>query len=173
MKQFNSITECGQHSSFLSKNTVAFFTILLKTITVQFVHIFMWFTSSVFQCVFYITYFQWIFFFCQCGLPNDNSRNLDLVKETFLTEKKVKSMENRMVLLSPDQAYSRVVGLRTKAANGQIYTVLFLLSGVFKQKNMTQFMIHVPFYCSYSSTFFKSLSISCCQNLDTFIKWCC
>ncbi|KAG5271330.1 hypothetical protein AALO_G00178530 [Alosa alosa] len=66
--------------------------------------------------------------FGKCGLAKNNTQNLELVKDSFLTEKNVQTMDNRMVLLSPDQTYSRVVCQQTRAANGQAYTVLFLLS---------------------------------------------
>ncbi|XP_062394412.1 semaphorin-4B isoform X2 [Sardina pilchardus] len=63
--------------------------------------------------------------FGKCDLAN-NTQGLGLVKDTFLAEN-VQTKDN-MVLLSPDQTYSRVVGQQTQAANGQAYTVLFLLS---------------------------------------------
>lgn len=52
------------------------------------------------------------------------------VKESFLASGSVRPIGNAPVLNSPDQRYSRIAALRTKAANGQDYTILFLLSGV-------------------------------------------
>ncbi|XP_063054650.1 semaphorin-4A [Engraulis encrasicolus] len=66
--------------------------------------------------------------FGKCGLFKNESRRLEMVKNTFLTESSVQAVGNNMVLLSPDQAYSRVVGQQTRAADGTVYTVLFLLS---------------------------------------------
>ncbi|XP_024241432.2 semaphorin-4D isoform X2 [Oncorhynchus tshawytscha] len=65
---------------------------------------------------------------CKCGLANASDTTLMAVKESFLASGSVRPIGNAPVLNSPDQRYSRIAALRTKAANGQDYTILFLLS---------------------------------------------
>uniref|UniRef100_A0A673Z3V8 Semaphorin-4A-like n=1 Tax=Salmo trutta TaxID=8032 RepID=A0A673Z3V8_SALTR len=64
----------------------------------------------------------------KCGLDNASDTTLMAVKESFLASGSVRPIGNAPVLNSPDQRYSRIAALRTKAANGQDYTILFLLS---------------------------------------------
>uniref|UniRef100_A0A4W5PQJ9 Sema domain-containing protein n=1 Tax=Hucho hucho TaxID=62062 RepID=A0A4W5PQJ9_9TELE len=64
----------------------------------------------------------------KCGLDNAPDTTLMAVKESFLASGSVRPMGSVPVLNSPDQRYSRIAALRTKAANGQDYTILFLLS---------------------------------------------
>ncbi|CAB1334234.1 unnamed protein product [Coregonus sp. 'balchen'] len=63
-----------------------------------------------------------------CGLDNAPDTTLMAVKESFLASGSVRPMGRVPVLISPDQRYSRVSALRTQAANGQDYTILFLLT---------------------------------------------
>ncbi|KAL0984886.1 hypothetical protein UPYG_G00149960 [Umbra pygmaea] len=64
----------------------------------------------------------------KCGLSNATDSTLMAVKESFLASGRVGPEGGVPVLISPDQHYSRVAVLRTQAANGQNYSVLFLLS---------------------------------------------
>uniref|UniRef100_A0A8C7GG61 Semaphorin-4A n=1 Tax=Oncorhynchus kisutch TaxID=8019 RepID=A0A8C7GG61_ONCKI len=64
----------------------------------------------------------------KCGLANASDTTLMAVKESFLASGSVHPIGSAPVLNSPDQRYSRIAALRTKAANGQDYTILFLLS---------------------------------------------
>nr|XP_046159221.1 semaphorin-4A-like [Oncorhynchus gorbuscha] len=64
----------------------------------------------------------------KCGLANASDTTLMAVKESFLASGSVRPIGSAPVLNSPDQRYSRIAALRTKAANGQDYTILFLLS---------------------------------------------
>ncbi|XP_071253320.1 semaphorin-4A-like [Salvelinus alpinus] len=64
----------------------------------------------------------------KCGLDNASDTTLMAVKESFLASGSVRPIGSAPVLNSPDQRYSRIAALRTKAANGQDYTILFLLS---------------------------------------------
>ncbi|XP_041740635.2 semaphorin-4A-like, partial [Coregonus clupeaformis] len=64
----------------------------------------------------------------KCGLDNAPDSTLMAVKESFLASGNVRPMGRIPVLISPDQRYSRVSALRTQAANGQDYTILFLLT---------------------------------------------
>ncbi|XP_018620278.2 semaphorin-4A-like [Scleropages formosus] len=62
-----------------------------------------------------------------CGLHSASDSTLSYVKENFLAKDSVKSL-NGLVLVSPDQHYSRIAAQRTQAANGRNFTVLYLLS---------------------------------------------
>lgn len=53
-----------------------------------------------------------------------------MARLSFLASDVVTPVGGAPVLVSPDQHYSRVAVLRTQAANGKHYTVLFLLSGM-------------------------------------------
>ncbi|XP_051720639.1 semaphorin-4B isoform X3 [Ctenopharyngodon idella] len=64
----------------------------------------------------------------KCGLFNDTDRVLNIVKKSFLTEKAVRPVENKLLLSSTKERYSRIAVQRTQAANGQSYTILYLLT---------------------------------------------
>ncbi|XP_077070933.1 semaphorin-4A [Siphateles boraxobius] len=63
-----------------------------------------------------------------CGLFNDTDRVLSIVKTTFLAEKAVSSVGKKLLLSSTEERYSRLAVQRTQAANGQSYTILYLLT---------------------------------------------
>ncbi|XP_041843014.1 semaphorin-4B-like [Melanotaenia boesemani] len=63
----------------------------------------------------------------KCGLADSPDSDLMLVKTNFLTRDGVKS-DNGPILVTSEQQYSRVTVMRTQAANGKYYTVLFLLT---------------------------------------------
>ncbi|CAM4704000.1 unnamed protein product [Leuciscus chuanchicus] len=63
-----------------------------------------------------------------CGLFNDTDRVLSIVKTSFLAEKAVRSVGKKLLLSSTEERYSRLAVQRTQAANGQSYTILFLLT---------------------------------------------
>lgn len=65
----------------------------------------------------------------QCGLFNDTDRVLSIVKTSFLAEKAVRSVGKKLLLSSTEERYSRLAVQRTQAANGQSYTILYLLTG--------------------------------------------
>ncbi|XP_048880474.1 semaphorin-4A-like [Brienomyrus brachyistius] len=62
-----------------------------------------------------------------CGIPPDSDADLNFVKENFVAEASVNSAEKGFILM-PDHNYSNLAALRTKAANGRSYTVLFMLT---------------------------------------------
>ncbi|KAM6995523.1 semaphorin-4A-like [Tautogolabrus adspersus] len=64
----------------------------------------------------------------KCGLETASDSDLEEVKNSFLTSKSVKPVGNAPVMVSSEQQYSRVAAMRTQAANGKQYTVLFLLT---------------------------------------------
>ncbi|XP_044062751.1 semaphorin-4B-like [Siniperca chuatsi] len=64
----------------------------------------------------------------KCGLDNASDSDLAEVKRSFLTSDSVKPVGVGPVLVSSAQQYSRVAAMRTQAANGKQYTVLFLLT---------------------------------------------
>ncbi|XP_067094540.1 semaphorin-4A-like [Osmerus mordax] len=64
----------------------------------------------------------------RCGLRNASDSILTMARLSFLASDAVTPVGGAPVLVSPDQHYSRVAVLRTQAANGKDYTVLFLLS---------------------------------------------
>ncbi|KAA0702785.1 Semaphorin-4A Semaphorin-B [Triplophysa tibetana] len=64
----------------------------------------------------------------KCGLFNDTDSVLNTVKKTFLTERAVHPVGNKLLLSSTKELYSRLAVQRIRAANGQKYTVLFLLT---------------------------------------------
>ncbi|XP_029283507.1 semaphorin-4B-like [Cottoperca gobio] len=64
----------------------------------------------------------------QCGLNNATDSELAQVKKSFLTGGSVKPMEGGQIVVSSEQRYSHVAAMRTLAANGKQYTVLFLLT---------------------------------------------
>lgn len=65
----------------------------------------------------------------QCGLDTATDSQLDEVKRTFLTSGSVKPVGGGPIVVSSGQRYSHVTAMRTQAANGRQYTVLFLLTG--------------------------------------------
>ncbi|XP_013877691.1 semaphorin-4A [Austrofundulus limnaeus] len=62
----------------------------------------------------------------QCGLSGVSDDELQVVKKTFLTSQNVNQVGP--VLVSSEQAYTRVAAMRTLAADGRQYHVLFLLT---------------------------------------------
>ncbi|KAF7227699.1 semaphorin-4B isoform X1 [Nothobranchius furzeri] len=62
----------------------------------------------------------------KCGLANSSDSNLAEVRKNFLTSRSVNPVGQ--VVVSSEQKYSRVVVMRTQAANSQHYNVLFLLT---------------------------------------------
>ncbi|XP_026227332.1 semaphorin-4B-like isoform X2 [Anabas testudineus] len=64
----------------------------------------------------------------KCGLNNATDAELNQVKKSFLTSSSVNPVANGPVVVSSEQTYSRVAAMRTEAADGKDYTVLFLLS---------------------------------------------
>lgn len=66
-------------------------------------------------------------FLWQCGLSGVSDLELQEVKKTFLTGQNVEAVGP--VLVSSEQKYSRVAAMRTLAADGRQYHVLFLLTG--------------------------------------------
>ncbi|XP_028326178.1 semaphorin-4B-like isoform X2 [Gouania willdenowi] len=63
----------------------------------------------------------------KCGLSNASDSELSEVKRSFLTRDSVRPVGGAPLVVSKDR-YSRVAAMRTKAANGQEFTVLFLLT---------------------------------------------
>ncbi|KAM8870285.1 semaphorin-4A-like isoform 2-T2 [Spinachia spinachia] len=61
----------------------------------------------------------------QCGLNNASDFELSQVKRSFLTSS---SVRGDVIAASSEQRYSRVAAMRTQAADGRSYTVLFLLT---------------------------------------------
>lgn len=64
----------------------------------------------------------------QCGLDSASDSELAQVKKSFLTSGSVKAVGGGPILVSSGQQYSHVAAMRTQAANGKQYTVLFLLT---------------------------------------------
>ncbi|XP_035020363.2 semaphorin-4A isoform X2 [Hippoglossus stenolepis] len=64
----------------------------------------------------------------QCGLDKATDSELDEVKRCFLTSGGVKPVTDGPVVVSSEHQYSRVAAMRTTAANGKQYTILFLLT---------------------------------------------
>ncbi|KAI7807148.1 putative semaphorin-4B-like [Triplophysa rosa] len=64
----------------------------------------------------------------KCGLFNDTDSVLNTVKKTFLTEHAVRPVGNKLLLSSTKELYSRLAVQRIRAANGQKYTLLYLLT---------------------------------------------
>ncbi|XP_043973365.1 semaphorin-4B-like isoform X1 [Gambusia affinis] len=62
----------------------------------------------------------------QCGLSNSSDAQLSEVKMSYLTDRSVKPVGP--VFVFPEQKYSRVVVMKTTAANSRQYDVLFLLT---------------------------------------------
>lgn len=51
------------------------------------------------------------------------------MKKSFLTSDSVKPVGHGPIVVSSEQSYSRVAAMRTQAANGKEYIILFLLTG--------------------------------------------
>ncbi|XP_071324867.1 semaphorin-4A-like isoform X2 [Trachinotus anak] len=64
----------------------------------------------------------------KCGLDGATDSQLAEVKRSFLTGSGVKPVTDGPLVVSSGQQYSRVAAMRTKAANGKQYTVLYLLT---------------------------------------------
>ncbi|KAM6910503.1 semaphorin-4B-like [Xenentodon cancila] len=64
----------------------------------------------------------------KCGLGTSSDNILMQVKSTFLTVGSVKPDQERPVAVFSEHQYSRVAVMRTQAANGKQYMVLFLLT---------------------------------------------
>ncbi|XP_028254720.1 semaphorin-4B isoform X1 [Parambassis ranga] len=67
-------------------------------------------------------------FLGQCGLANSSDSDLGEVKRSFLTSGSVQSTGNGPIVVSAEQQYSRVTVMRTRAVDGNQYTILFLLT---------------------------------------------
>lgn len=65
----------------------------------------------------------------QCGLFNDSDSMLNTVKKTFLTERSVRPMGEKLLLSSTEKLYSRLAVQKVQATNRKKYTVLYLLTG--------------------------------------------
>ncbi|MEQ2199011.1 hypothetical protein XENOCAPTIV_022717, partial [Xenoophorus captivus] len=63
---------------------------------------------------------------CKCGLSNSSDSELLRVKTNYLTSQSVTPGKQ---IVSLEQKYSRLVVMRTQAANGKHYDILFLLTG--------------------------------------------
>uniref|UniRef100_A0A3Q1EL51 Semaphorin-4A-like n=1 Tax=Acanthochromis polyacanthus TaxID=80966 RepID=A0A3Q1EL51_9TELE len=64
----------------------------------------------------------------KCGLDNSSDFELTEVKKSFLTSSSVKPVDDGPIVVSSEQQYKRVAVMRTQAADGKQYTVLFLLT---------------------------------------------
>ncbi|XP_026172440.1 semaphorin-4A-like isoform X2 [Mastacembelus armatus] len=64
----------------------------------------------------------------KCGQDSASDSILDDIKKNFLTGGSVKPVGYGPIVVSSGQQYARVAAMRTKAANGNQYTVLFLLT---------------------------------------------
>uniref|UniRef100_A0A8C5DAN2 Semaphorin-4A-like n=1 Tax=Gouania willdenowi TaxID=441366 RepID=A0A8C5DAN2_GOUWI len=64
----------------------------------------------------------------ECGLHNASDNALRFVKENFLADESVRPLGRSLTLVSAER-YSHVAVQRARAANGRLYTVLFLLTG--------------------------------------------
>ncbi|XP_023252289.1 semaphorin-4B-like [Seriola lalandi dorsalis] len=64
----------------------------------------------------------------KCGLDNASDSELAEVKKSFLTGSSVRPVSDGPVLVSSEQQYSRVAAMRTTAADGKQYTILYLLT---------------------------------------------
>ncbi|KAJ8290060.1 hypothetical protein GJAV_G00008280 [Gymnothorax javanicus] len=64
----------------------------------------------------------------QCGLHSASDTKQRFVRDNFLAEDSVVPEHPGLTLVSRDQLYIRVVAQRTRAANGNDFTVLFLLT---------------------------------------------
>ncbi|KAM7382754.1 hypothetical protein PAMP_002471 [Pampus punctatissimus] len=63
----------------------------------------------------------------QCGLEK-NSNGLAVAKGSFLTSDSVKPVGDGPIVVSTEHSYNRMAVMRTQAANGKVYEVLFLLT---------------------------------------------
>lgn len=100
--------------------------------------------------------------FSQCGLFNDTDSVLNTVKKTFLTERAVHPEGNKLLLSTTKELYSRLAVQRIQAANGQKYTVLYLLTG----DHINLFTFNLTF-CVF--VFFY---VHLCQNVSKLF-FCC
>ncbi|KAM4580033.1 semaphorin-4B-like [Odontesthes bonariensis] len=64
----------------------------------------------------------------KCGLNSYSDSVLMDVKKSFLTSRSVTPLRDEPVVVTSEQQYSRVAVMRTLAANGRQYTLLFLLT---------------------------------------------
>ncbi|XP_029359206.1 semaphorin-4A-like [Echeneis naucrates] len=64
----------------------------------------------------------------KCGLDGASDSDLAEVKKNFLTNTHIKPVSGGPLVVSSGQSYSRVTAMRTTAADGKKYTVLFLLT---------------------------------------------
>ncbi|XP_061597137.1 semaphorin-4A [Cololabis saira] len=64
----------------------------------------------------------------ECGLHNASDNALRFVKENFLAEESVRPVGRSLTMVSTEHAYSHLSVQRVQAANGRLYTVLFLLT---------------------------------------------
>lgn len=64
----------------------------------------------------------------KCGLDDSSDSELMEVKKSFLTSSSVRPVDSGPIVVSSEQRYKRVAVMRTLAADGKQYTVLFLLT---------------------------------------------
>ncbi|KAM9310746.1 semaphorin-4A [Pholidichthys leucotaenia] len=67
-------------------------------------------------------------FLGKCGLQNHSDPDLEMVKKSFITSASVSPVGDGPIIVFPEQRYSRVVAMTTKAASGKEYTILYLLT---------------------------------------------
>ncbi|XP_023820257.1 semaphorin-4B-like isoform X1 [Oryzias latipes] len=64
----------------------------------------------------------------KCGLASSSDAILEAVRSSFLTDSSVKPVRNGPVLVSAEHRYSHVAAMKTRAANGEEFTLLFLVA---------------------------------------------
>ncbi|XP_069581790.1 semaphorin-4A-like [Brachyistius frenatus] len=64
----------------------------------------------------------------QCGLAGSSDSDLAEVKRTFLTSGSVRPVGGGPIVVSSEQRFNRVAVMKTQAANGKHYIILFLLT---------------------------------------------
>lgn len=64
----------------------------------------------------------------ECGLHNASDNTLRFVKDNFLADKSVPSVNQGLTMVSPDKSYSNIAAQRVRGAGGRDYTVLYLLT---------------------------------------------
>ncbi|XP_026855747.2 semaphorin-4A isoform X1 [Electrophorus electricus] len=64
----------------------------------------------------------------KCGLHNASDHILNLVKKSFLTVNNIQAVGHKQLLTSKEELYSRITAQRVQAANGRMYTILYLLT---------------------------------------------
>ncbi|XP_023126284.2 semaphorin-4A-like [Amphiprion ocellaris] len=64
----------------------------------------------------------------KCGLHDSSDSELTEVKKSFLTSSSVRPVDGGPIVVSSEQQYKHVAVMRTQAADGKQYTVMFLLT---------------------------------------------